>query len=183
MKKIETGFNGLYLLEPMVFNDNRGYFFESFNQMKFEELGLNYNFVQDNQSFSTFGTLRGLHLQKGIDSQAKLVRVVQGAVLDVVVDVRPESITFGKYYKCLLSEENKRMLIIPRGLAHGFIVLSERAMFTYKCDNYYNANAEVGLRYNDPVLGIDWEVEEANIKISAKDLKNSLFTEIAWSEM
>lgn len=183
MKKIETGFDRLYVLEPKIFQDNRGYFFESFNQQKFEDLGLNYKFVQDNQSLSSYGTLRGLHFQKGVAAQTKLVRVVQGAVLDVVVDIRPKSNTFGKHYKCLLSEENKKMMIIPRGFAHGFVVLSEVAIFTYKVDNYYNPSAEVGMKYNDPALGIEWEVEESKIGISAKDSNNLLFSEIAWSEM
>jgi dTDP-4-dehydrorhamnose 3,5-epimerase len=181
MKKIETEFEGLFILEPKVFYDSRGYFFESFNQKKYEDLGLNYVFVQDNQSFSSYGTLRGLHFQSGVDAQSKLVRVTQGSVTDVVVDIRPYSKTYGKHLKCKLSEENKKMLLIPKGFAHGFVVTSEFATFVYKCDSLYNPKAEVGIKYNDPLLAIDWEVDENKINISTKDLKNILFSQISKS--
>lgn len=180
MKKIDTEISDLFILEPAVFKDNRGYFFESFNQQKFEELGLNYKFVQDNESFSEYGTLRGLHLQKGEHAQAKLVRVIQGEVLDVVLDVRKNSKTFGKTFSIRLSAENKRMLIIPRGFAHGFVVTSPTAIFTYKCDNFYNPKEEAGIIYNDPALNIDWGVKEVDLKLSAKDLANKLFSETNW---
>ena len=170
MKITETNFKDLYIIEPSVFGDNRGYFFESFNQKKFESLtNLKVDFVQDNQSQSGYGTLRGLHLQRGEHAQAKLVRVLSGAVLDVVVDLREDSLTFKKVFSIELSAENKKQLFVPRGFAHGFIVLSESAEFFYKVDNYYCKEAEFGIIYNDPSLNINWIVPESKILLSDKD--------------
>ena len=171
MKAIETKLKGCFILEPTVFKDPRGCFFESFNQNKFSELiGQQIKFVQDNESFSSKGVLRGLHFQTGDDAQAKLVRVIKGKVLDVVVDMRKESPTFSKYFSIELSEENKTQLFVPRGFAHGFIVLSETAIFSYKCDNFYNKDSEQGLRYDDPALGIDWKLPSSEFIVSEKDL-------------
>lgn len=172
MKKMDTGIKDLYVLEPVVHGDHRGYFLESYNQNKFQELNLNYKFVQDNESYSKFGTLRGLHFQKGEHAQAKLVRVVSGIVLDVAVDLRPDSDTFGKSYSVELSGENKKLFIVPRGFAHGFVVLSETALFSYKCDNFYNQASEGGLAFNDPELEIDWRVDADRLILSDKDKKN-----------
>lgn len=167
----KTKLKGCFILEPTVFEDSRGYFFESFNQNIFNELtGLNINFVQDNESFSIKGTLRGLHYQRGEHSQAKLVRVIKGRVLDVVVDLRKESPSFGEHFCLELSEFNKQQLFVPRGFAHGFVVLSDTAIFSYKCDNYYNQEFEGGIIYNDKDLNIDWKVNEGEIIISEKDL-------------
>ncbi|MEL7124397.1 MAG: dTDP-4-dehydrorhamnose 3,5-epimerase [Bacteroidota bacterium] len=172
MKFVETKLKGCYVLEPEIYKDNRGYFFESFNQAKFETaIGKPINFVQDNQSFSSKGVLRGLHFQKGKYAQAKLVRVLEGEVLDVVVDVRTESPTFGKHFSILLSSENKKQLFIPRDFAHGFVVLSNQAHFFYKCDNFYNKDSESGLIYNDKDLGINWIYQERELKISEKDME------------
>ncbi len=173
MKLIETGIADLIIIEPKVFGDHRGYFFESYNENVFKGLGLNYHFVQDNESFSKYGTLRGLHFQLGDSAQAKLVRVIKGSVLDVAVDLRKGSPTFGKHFSVELTEENKKMMIIPRGFAHGFVVLSETALFTYKCDNFYDPKNEGGLMYNDPALGIDWRVPADKLILSEKDLKNA----------
>lgn len=178
MKLVETGISGLFVIEPKVFGDHRGYFLETFNQNTFKQLGLDYHFVQDNESFSKYGTLRGLHFQKGAQAQAKFVRVIQGKVLDVVVDLRKESDTFGKSFSVELSDENKRMFMIPRGFAHGFVVLSETALFSYKCDNFYSPENEGGLLYSDPSLNIDWKVPAEKIILSDKDLKNPTFLEI-----
>lgn len=157
MKVIETGLQDCWVIEPAVFSDERGYFFESFNERRFSELtGQPVHFVQDNQSFSTKGVLRGLHFQTGEYAQAKLVRVIQGAVLDVAVDIRPGSPTYGKWYAIELSAENKKQLFVPRGFAHGFQVLTDTAEFFYKCDNYYHKAAEGGIHYADPELGILW---------------------------
>lgn len=167
----ETKLKGCFILEPNVFKDSRGYFFESFNQNTFNKLiGQNINFIQDNESFSSKGVLRGLHYQLGEYAQAKLVRVVQGEVLDVAVDVRDGSETFGQYVSVELSEENKRQLFIPCGFAHGFIVLSNTAIFSYKCDNFYNKEAEGGIIYNDDILCIDWKLNKEQFIISKKDL-------------
>lgn len=182
MNLIETGMSELYVIEPKVFGDHRGYFVESYNENVFKNLGLNYNFVQDNESFSKYGTLRGLHFQKGNHAQAKLVRVVSGKVLDVVVDLRESSPTFGKSYSVELSGENKRMFIIPRGFAHGFVVLSETAIFQYKCDNFYSPSHEGGLLFNDPELAIDWKIPQEKIILSEKDKKNPTFKEL-WSTL
>jgi len=171
MTATETKLKGCFIIEPSVLNDPRGYFFESFNQSKFNELiGKTIDFVQDNESFSSKGVLRGLHFQTGAYAQAKLVRVVKGTVLDVVVDMRKESPTFSKHFSIELSEDNKRQLFVPRGFAHGFIVLSETAIFSYKCDNFYNKESEQGLRYDDPSLGIDWMLPASEFIISEKDL-------------
>ena len=171
MTATETKLKGCFIIEPTVFKDPRGYFFESFNQNKFNELiGKTIDFVQDNESFSSKGVLRGLHFQTGEYAQAKLVRVVKGTVLDVVVDMRTNSPTFSKHFSIELSEDNKRQLFVPRGFAHGFIVLSETAIFSYKCDNFYNKASEQGLRYDDPTLGIDWRLPANAFIVSEKDL-------------
>ena len=170
MNIIETQIKDLIIIEPRVFTDNRGYFFESYNQKIMENSGLKYNFIQDNQSFSTFGTIRGLHLQTGEYAQAKLVRVIQGEVLDVAIDLRPNSETFGKSYSIKLSGENHKQFLIPRGFAHGFSVLSETAVFSYKCDNLYNKESEAGIKYDDSELAIDWKVPQDKVKVSEKDL-------------
>lgn len=171
MTAIETKLKGCFIIEPKVLEDHRGYFFESFNQNKFNDLiGKNIYFVQDNESFSSKGVLRGLHFQAGEYAQAKLVRVVKGSVLDVVVDIRKDSPTFSKHFSIELSEKNKTQLFIPRGFAHGFIVLSDTAVFAYKCDNFYNKASEQGLRYDDPSLGIDWKFPQHEFIVSDKDL-------------
>lgn len=171
MKIEQTRLEGCYLLNPDVFEDIRGSFFESFNQQKFNQIiGQNVEFVQDNESFSGRGVLRGLHFQKGKWAQAKLVRVVQGSVWDVVVDIRPNSPTFGKSMGLELSEENRKQLFIPKGFAHGFLVLSKTAKFLYKCDNFYNKESEGGIIYNDPTLNIDWRLDQEKLIISKKDL-------------
>jgi len=170
MKVKETEIDGCFVLEPIVFEDERGYFFESYNHEKFEGLtGIKTVFVQDNQSFSSRGVLRGLHFQKGEHAQAKLVRVVTGEVLDVAVDIRPDSRTFGKVVRTRLSAENHKQMFVPRGCAHGFVTLSETATFFYKCDNYYNKASEGGVLYNDPGFHIDWILNESELIISEKD--------------
>ena len=172
MKITETKLEGCFLIEPSVFPDARGEFFESYNKAILEkELDIKTQFVQDNHSISHKGVLRGLHYQENPNSQAKLVRVVAGAVLDVVVDIRTESPTFGMHYKVKLSEVNKRILYIPRGMAHGFLALEAQTVFVYKCDNYYHKEAERGIIFNDPDLQIDWEYPEADIILSEKDRK------------
>lgn len=170
MKLINTGIKDLFILEPDVFGDDRGYFFESYNKMKLDSLiGKIYNFVQDNESRSSYGVIRGLHYQLAPFSQAKLVRVLQGKVYDVAVDLRKDSPTFRKWVGVELSGENKRQFLIPKGFAHGFSVLSEIAVFAYKCDEYYHPEAEAGIVYNDPSLSIDWKVRDEDIKVSPKD--------------
>jgi dTDP-4-dehydrorhamnose 3,5-epimerase len=169
MPFLDTRFDGLKIFEPRVFIDSRGYFFESFNQQTFQEAGIENVFVQDNESLSQRGVLRGLHYQLNPMSQAKLVRVVIGEVLDVVVDIRKKSPTFGKSYSLNISAENKRQLYIPRGFAHGFIVLSEECIFQYKCDNFYSKESEGGIIYNDSDLNIDWQLNESQFVISDKD--------------
>lgn len=171
MTATETKLKGCFVLEPRIFNDDRGYFFESYNAEKFNSLtGTNTTFVQDNESFSTKGVLRGLHFQEGEFAQAKLVRVTHGAVLDVAVDVRPESPTFLQHISVELTAENKKQLFVPRGFAHGFIVLSDTVVFNYKCDNFYNKASENGIIYNDKDLNIDWILDAATFIISDKDL-------------
>jgi len=166
-----TPLDGCIIITPRIFNDDRGYFFESYNRQSFNNaVGYEVNFVQDNQSFSTKGVFRGLHLQKGEHSQAKLVRVTKGEVLDVAVDLRQKSATYGLYHAVLLSEENHQQFFIPRGFAHGFIVLSDVAVFQYKCDNYYNRAAEGGLHFADPDLNINWGMPAAELLVSEKDL-------------
>lgn len=167
----ETRLKGCFIIEPKIFEDNRGYFLESYNQKVFNKLiGSNINFVQDNESLSSKGVLRGLHYQTGAHAQAKLVRVLKGKVLDVAVDLRKESQTFGDYVAVELSEQNKKQLFLPRGFAHGFVVLSNMALFSYKCDNFYNKEAEAGIIYNDKNLNIDWQLNEEDFIVSEKDL-------------
>lgn len=171
MKALETKLKGCFILEPNIIKDKRGYFFESFNQKQFQELTQTQTiFLQDNESYSTKGVLRGLHYQTGDFAQAKLVRVVEGKVLDVAVDLRKESKTFGKHVSVELSADNKKQLFVPRGFAHGFIVLSETAVFSYKCDNYYNKSSEAGIIYNDSDLNIDWQLTERELLVSEKDI-------------
>ncbi len=171
MKITETRLKGCCILEPVVFTDERGYFMESFNEQRFNDtVGKDLSFVQDNQSFSLHGVVRALHYQVGEHAQAKLVRVLSGAVLDVAVDLRENSLTFGQHMSVELSYENKKQLFIPRGFAHGFIVLSETAEFFYKCDNYYNKESEGGIIYNDRTLNIDWKLSPDKIRVSEKDV-------------
>lgn len=165
----KTPIPDLLILQPRIFGDERGYFFESYSKQRMEENGLYHDFVQDNQARSTYGVLRGLHYQLAPHSQTKLVRVTEGSVLDVVVDLRKGSPTYGQAYSILLSAENKKQLLVPKGFAHGYVVLSEFAEFSYKCDNFYNKAAEGGLIYNDPALNIDWKVPTDQLIISAKD--------------
>ncbi|WP_452599557.1 dTDP-4-dehydrorhamnose 3,5-epimerase [Pontimicrobium sp. MEBiC01747] len=170
MKVIETNLEGCFVIEPRVFYDQRGYFFETFNNSLFnKQTGTKTTFVQDNESYSSKGVLRGLHYQTGEYAQAKLVRVIRGNVLDVAVDIRRNSKTYGRYVSVELSGENKKQLFVPRGFAHGFVVLSDIAIFSYKCDNFYNKTAEGGIIYNDPVLNIDWELPSNQLNISEKD--------------
>ncbi|SES31564.1 dTDP-4-dehydrorhamnose 3,5-epimerase [Pedobacter rhizosphaerae] len=173
----QTGLKDCVIIKPRVFEDARGYFFESFNQNTFEEkTGLSGRFVQDNQSLSSYGVIRGLHAQAGEFAQAKLVRVLKGEVLDVAVDARPSSPTYGQYIAVKLSAENNLQLYIPRGFYHGFSVLSETAEFFYKCDNFYNKASERGVIYNDPQLNIDWQIPVEKHEISEKDLALSTFS-------
>ena len=176
MEYKETEIKGVWILEPKVFNDARGYFFEAWKQTDFDaHIGRHVEFIQDNESKSSYGVLRGLHYQKGDYSQAKLVRVVKGRVLDVAVDIRKSSPTFGKYVMVELSEDNKRQFFIPRGFAHGFLVLSEEAIFTYKVDNIYAPQHEASIRWNDETIGIKWPIDPKDVLTSEKDLKaNSL---------
>lgn len=179
MKVTETKLKGCYIIEPTKFGDSRGYFMESFNAKQFADLtGSQVDFVQDNQSFSTKGVLRGLHAQTGEDAQAKLVRVLQGKVLDVAVDVRPGSETFGQHVAVELSEENNLQLFVPRGFLHGFVVLSDIATFFYKCDNYYNKNAECGVNPLDKDLNINWEFKKEDLLLSEKDQAAPYFKDI-----
>ena len=171
MKGIETKLKGCFIIEPKVFEDKRGYFLESYNQKVFNKaIGQEINFIQDNESFSSKGVLRGLHYQTGEHAQAKLVRVIQGEVLDIAVDVRQTSPTFGQHISIILSEDNKKQLFVPRGFAHGFIVLSKNVLFSYKCDNFYNKESEAGIIYNDRSLNIDWKLNKDEFIISEKDL-------------
>ena len=182
MKSIETKIKNLLLIEPKVFEDSRGFFMESYNYNTFKELGIDNIFVQDNISKSSKGVLRGLHFQRDEYAQAKLVYVLRGAVLDITVDLRETSETFGKYVVVELNDKNKRMLFIPRGFAHGFLTLEDDTEFIYKCDNFYNPKSEVGIIWNDIDLNIDWNLDKYNIKekeliISEKDKKNITFKE------
>ena len=175
MNFIKTDIDGVVIVEPRVFEDNRGYFFESYNEAEFIQNGITARFVQDNQSKSSYGVVRGLHCQLGKHAQAKLVRVLKGKVLDVAVDARKNSPTFGKHVAVELSEENKRQLFIPRGFLHGFSVLSEEAVFAYKCDNLYCKDAEFGIRYDDEDIGVDWKIPADKVITSEKDrLANKL---------
>jgi dTDP-4-dehydrorhamnose 3,5-epimerase len=169
MPFIKTALDKVLVFEPKVFGDDRGYFYESYNENVYREAGVDLRFVQDNQSKSAYGVLRGLHYQLAPYAQAKLVRVISGRVLDVVVDIRKGSPTYGKSVAEELSAENKKQLFIPKGFAHGFVVLSQSAEFIYKCDSLYNPSQEAGVRYNDPALGIDWQLPEAELKLSDKD--------------
>ena len=179
MKILKCDIDGPFVMEPDVFGDKRGYFFESYSRRALEAayreaFGLDFgvDFVQDNESFSRYGVVRGLHFQKGEHAQAKLVRVVRGKVFDVAVDIRPGSETFGKYVSVVLSDVDKRQFFIPRGFAHGFAVLSETAVFQYKCDNYYCPSSEGGIIWNDPAIGIDWPLPERDMVFSEKDLRH-----------
>lgn len=177
MEYIATELQGVFVIEPKVFNDERGYFLEAWKKEEFEKHVGKVDFVQDNESKSSFGVLRGLHYQKGDASQAKLVRVIKGKVLDVAVDLRKSSPTFAKYVAVELSEENKRQLFIPRGFAHGFLVLSPEAVFTYKVDNVYCPQSETSIRWNDETLGIQWPIENDKIITSPKDLNGKSLSE------
>ena len=175
-----TGIADLVVLHPSIFEDNRGYFFESYNKKGLEAHGLHYDFVQDNQARSVRGVLRGLHFQNEPHAQAKLVRVVEGEVLDVAVDLRKKSPTFGQWFGVILSAQNKKQLMIPRGFGHGYVVLSPTAEFFYKCDNYYNKAAEGGIIYNDPTIDIDWQIDEAELIVSEKDIQLPQFNANAY---
>lgn len=170
MNFYKTDIPGVFIIEPKKFGDSRGYFFESYNKEEFHKAGIKNQFVQDNQSFSRYGTIRGLHFQTDKYVQAKLVRAVQGQVLDVVVDLRKGSKTFGKHISVLLNDEENNMLFVPRGFAHGFSVQSNTAIFAYKCDNFYNSISEGGIIYNDSDLNIDWKIPTDKIITSSKDL-------------
>ena len=172
MEVIKTALEGVVIIEPRIFKDARGYFFESFSQKEFNEKVMPINFVQDNESMSSYGVMRGLHYQKMPYTQSKLVRCVKGAVLDVAVDIRKGSPTFGQHVAVELTEENHRQLFVPRGFAHGFAVLSETAIFQYKCDNFYAPQADAGIQLMDEELGIDWRIPTAEAILSEKDLKH-----------
>ncbi|GAA0714261.1 dTDP-4-dehydrorhamnose 3,5-epimerase [Aquimarina litoralis] len=175
----KTPLEGCFVLKPRVFKDDRGSFFESFNLRTFKKsTGLEVDFVQDNQSISSKGVLRGLHFQKGEYAQAKLVRVTKGNVLDVVVDLRRDSTTFGNYFSIELNDQNNYQLFVPRGFAHGFVVLSNEAIFNYKCDNFYHKESESGIRFNDPDLNINWKLDKREVLLSEKDLILPFFNEL-----
>lgn len=179
MAVIKTAIEGVYIIEPTVFGDERGYFFESYNEERFRsETGIDVHFVQDNESRSKRGVLRGLHFQKKPYAQAKLVRVVQGKVLDVAVDIRTGSPTFGKHIAVELSGDNHRQLFIPKGFAHGYVVLEDDTVFQYKCDEFYHPEAEGGIAWNDPDISIDWGVANGEITLSDKDKNHSTLKEI-----
>ncbi len=177
MNYIKTEIDGVFIIEPKVFCDSRGYFFEAFKKEEFEANVGKVDFVQDNESKSSYGVLRGLHYQKGEFSQAKLVRVIKGKVLDVAVDIRKSSPTFGKHVMVELSEDNKRQLFIPRGFAHGFLVMSEEAIFTYKVDNIYAPQSEASIRFNDETLNINWPIAKEDVKTSEKDFRGKSLAE------
>ncbi len=177
MPFISTPIQGLVIYEPMVFEDSRGFFFESFNEKIFSREGIKSAFVQDNQSHSGYGVIRGLHYQLAPYAQSKLVRVLSGKILDVAVDIRKGSPTYGRHFAIELSAENKKQLYIPHGFAHGFSVLSQTADVLYKCDAFYNKESEGGIRYNDPVLQIDWKIPSGKELVSEKDMQNPLFVD------
>lgn len=177
MPFLKTDISDLLIFEPVVYKDNRGYFFESYNEKTWVKEGLGYRFVQDNQSFSTYGVIRGLHYQLDPHPQTKLVRVLQGNILDIAVDLRKSSKTFGQWMGVELSAENRRQLLLPRGFAHGFSVLSETAEVSYKCDGFYHKESEGGIRFDDPQLNIDWQVPAKKAIVSLKDLELPLFTD------
>jgi dTDP-4-dehydrorhamnose 3,5-epimerase len=176
----KTFIEDLVIVNPTVFEDSRGYFCEAYNQAKFREKGINYQFIQDNQSFSKRGVIRGLHLQISPFAQAKLVRVIEGEILDVAVDLRKNSPTYGQHFTVVLSAENKKQLMVPHGFAHGFSVLSETASVIYKVDQLYNKESERGIRYDDPKLAIDWQLSPEEVIVSEKDLILPSFNEIDW---
>ena len=178
MEVIKTAIEGLVIVEPKVFVDARGYFFESFSQREFEEKVRIVNFVQDNESMSSYGVMRGLHFQRPPFAQSKLVRCVKGRVLDVAVDLRKDSPTYGQWYAVELDAESQRQFFIPRGFAHGFSVLSERAVFTYKCDNLYHPEADGGILLTDPALNIDWQVPVDQMILSEKDKKHPILSKL-----
>lgn len=180
MKIEKTSIKDLVIINPTVFPDDRGYFFEAYNKAKFKENGIMYEFIQDNQSFSKRGVIRGLHLQINPFAQAKLVRVLQGEILDVAVDLRKDSSTYGQHVSVVLSAENKKQLMVPHGFAHGFSVLSETASVLYKVDQAYHKESERGIRYDDPILNIDWKVNPNEVVVSEKDLILSSFESIDW---
>jgi len=175
MKFIETSINGIFIIEPTIFNDDRGYFYESFREDKFIEKIGDIRFIQDNEAKSNYGVLRGLHYQKDEYAQSKLVRVVIGSVLDVAVDIRKNSPTYGKYVSVKLSGENKKQFFIPRGFAHGYVVLENNTIFSYKCDNYYAPEHEGSIIYNDPTININWIIPDQHLIISNKDKNNERF--------
>lgn len=175
MKVIKTEFESLFVIEPKVFEDERGYFYESYNRIKLKEQGIDIDFVQDNQSKSNYGVTRGLHYQLNPKAQTKFVRVLQGSIYDVAVDIRKNSPTYGKWFGIELSSENKKQIFIPKGFAHGFSVLSEEAVVFYKCDEFYSPEHERGIMYNDPFLNIDWKVPASKVILSAKDTKHPMF--------
>lgn len=177
MKFTKTSIEGLVIIDPTVFGDNRGYFLESYNEKEFKEVIGKVSFVQDNESKSSKGVLRGLHFQKPPFAQAKLVRCIEGKVLDVVVDIRKNSKTYGQYFTTELSGENKKQVFIPRGFAHGFLVLSESAIFAYKVDNTYAPEYDAGIRWNDPIVNIQWGLSESEVLVSKKDAQLPFFTE------
>lgn len=176
----KTPIQDLVIITPAVFEDSRGYFFEAYNQAQFQENEIKYQFIQDNQSFSTRGVIRGLHLQINPFAQAKLVRVLQGEILDVAVDLRKNSPTYGQHFSVVLSAENKKQLMVPHGFAHGFSVLSETASVMYKVDQLYHKESERGIRYDDPTLAIDWQLDSKEVIVSEKDLILPSFKEIDW---
>jgi dTDP-4-dehydrorhamnose 3,5-epimerase len=176
----KTFIQDLVIITPRVFEDSRGFFYEAYNQAKFHENGIMYQFIQDNQSFSKRGVIRGLHLQIDPFAQAKLVRVLQGEILDVAVDLRKNSATYGQYFSVVLSADNKKQLMVPHGFAHGFAVLSETASVMYKVDQLYNKESERGIRYDDATVAIDWQVEANEIIVSEKDIILPSFDEIDW---
>lgn len=177
MEIIKTDIEGLLIIKPRVFADSRGYFYESYNEKNYHANGIDIRFCQDNQSKSGYGVIRGLHYQLNPNSQSKLVSVIQGAVWDVAVDLRKDSPTFGQWYGVELTEENHLQFLIPKGFAHGFSVLSETAVFSYKCDDFYNPQLERGIMFNDPAFAIDWKIPAGKEIISEKDLKHPLFAE------
>lgn len=180
MKIIKTEIDGVVILEPRIFTDSRGYFFESFSERDFNSNVREVHFVQDNESKSSYGVLRGLHFQKPPHAQSKLVRVIKGAVLDVAVDIRRGSPTFGKHVAVELSESNHRQFFIPRGFAHGFSVLTDEVIFQYKCDNFYAPQSEGAIAWNDPSLGIDWRIKDADVILSEKDKNHPTLSQAEW---
>lgn len=178
MKVIDTKIEGVKIIEPKIFTDNRGYFFESYSQRDFEGQVADIKFVQDNESKSSYGVLRGLHFQKPPYSQSKLVRCIQGIVLDVAVDLRKNSVTFGEYVSVELSEENHRQFFLPKGMAHGFAVLSQTAIFQYKCDNFYNKESEGAIAWNDPMVNVDWKLKPEDVILSQKDSESCLLKDL-----